>query len=176
MAGKNEMLEPLINCRVYNDAQDLIGIATVDLPEIQPMNETVSGAGIAGEVEVPIMGHFQSMSATFHWKGVDRAAFRLAAFKAHALEVRGSQQVYDAAGGEYRSVPVRVVLRGVPKNLNLASFEAGAVTEVETEMEVNYMKVFVDGKEVCEIDKYNYISKFGGKDYLQSVRSDLGLN
>jgi phage tail tube protein FII len=44
-----------------------------------------------------------------------------------------------------------------------------------TEFEVQYLKLYVDGKEVAEIDKYNYIAKFGDDDALASVRADLGL-
>ena len=38
-----------------------------------------------------------------------------------------------------------------------------------------YIKVFVDDKEVLEVDKYNFIAKFGDTDMLESVRKDLGL-
>lgn len=172
----NPMLETLINCRVYNNNNDLIGVANVDLPDIQPMTSTVSGIGIAGEVEAPVLGHYQSMSVTLHWKGLDRNLGALGAFQAHALEIRGEQQAYDAGTGEFKPVPVRIVLRGMPKSMNLGSFEAGSNTEAETEFEVVYFKMYIDGKEVCEIDKYNFIARFGGTDYLKQVRADLGLN
>lgn len=51
MEGSNKVPERLINYRVYNESNALLGIATVDLPEIQAMSDTVSGAGIAGEVD-----------------------------------------------------------------------------------------------------------------------------
>ncbi|MBO4317344.1 MAG: phage major tail tube protein [Mailhella sp.] len=137
---------------------------------------TVSGAGIGGEVEFPVLGHYQSMTCTLHWKGIEKDAFALSAFKSHALELRGSQQEYASGTSEIVTVPVRVVLRAVPKNLNLGSFQAGAQTEAESEFEVTYMKVYVNGKEVCEIDKFNFIAKFGGVDYLASVRKDLGMS
>ena len=65
MATGNKVPERLINFRVYNDGNDLLGVANVDLPSIEAMSDTVSGAGIAGEVESPILGHFASMTATF---------------------------------------------------------------------------------------------------------------
>ena len=172
----NEMPTNLVNCRVYDDANALIGVATAELPQLQPMTSTVSGAGIAGEVEFPVLGHYQSMTVTLNWKGIEKEAFKLAAFKSHALELRGSQQVHDAGKSVIRTVPVRVVLRTVPKSLQLGSFEAGTKTDVTSEFEITYLKVHVDGKEVCEIDKFNFIAKFGGTDYLASVRKDLGMN
>lgn len=174
--GNNNIPERLINFRVYADNNDLLGIATVELPELEAMSDTVSGAGIAGEVESPVLGHFGSMTTTFTWRTLEKEAISLSSQKAHAVEIRGSQQVYDAANGEYKTVAVRCALRIVPKTVSLGSFEPGAATDTEQEFEVLYLKLFIAGKSVCEIDKYNYISKFGNEDALASVRRDLGLN
>lgn len=174
--GTNQVPERLISFRVYNDSNDLLGIATVDLPEIEAMSDTVSGAGIAGEVESPVLGHYSSMTTTFTWRTIEKAAMKLSVQKAHAVEVRGAQQVYDAANGEYKTVPVRASMRIVPKTVTLGSFEPGSTTDTEQEFEVLYLKMYVDGKDVLEIDKFNYIAKFGDTDILASVRADLGLN
>jgi P2 family phage contractile tail tube protein len=174
MAGNN-IPERLIGFRVYDDANDLLGIATVDLPELEAMSDTVSGAGIAGEVESPVLGHYGSMTTTFTWRTIEKAAIKLSQPKAHAVEVRGSQQVYDAANGSYNTVAVRCSMRITPKTTGLGTFETGATTDTEQEFEVLYMKLYVAGKAVAEIDKFNYIAKFGDEDSLKSVRSDLGL-
>lgn len=173
--GANAVPERLINYRVYNDAQDLLGIASVDLPEISAMTDTVSGAGIAGEVDSPVLGHFQSMSVTLNWRTIEPAAMELAEQKAHALELRGSQQKYDAANGIMGTTPVKITLRVMPKAVSLGTFSVGATTDSSSEFEVLYLKVTLDGNELMEIDKYNYVARFGGSDSLASVRSDLGL-
>ena len=116
------------------------------------------------------------MTTTFTWRTISADLTRLAEQKAHALDLRGSQQVYDAALGEYSTVPVRVSLRAVPKSISLGSFEVGASTDSESEFEVLYIKVDVGGKTLVEIDKYNYIARFNGEDKLASVRKDLGLS
>ena len=38
--GTNSIPERLINYRVYNEANALMGMATVDLPELQAMSDT----------------------------------------------------------------------------------------------------------------------------------------
>lgn len=174
--GSNQVPERLINFRVYNDSNDLLGIATVDLPEIEAMTETVSGAGIAGEVESPILGHYGSMTTTFTWRTIEKPAIELCRQKAHKVEVRGAQQVYDAANGEYMPTGFRVSMRIVPKNVSLGTLEPGATTDTEQEFEVLYLKVVMDGKTMVEIDKYNYKAQFGDADDLAGVRSALGLN
>lgn len=175
MAGSNKVPERLINFRVYGEGNDLLGVANVDLPSIEAMSDTVSGAGIAGEVESPILGHYGSMTVTFSWRTIEASMIKLAAQKSHALDLRGSQQVYDAALGEYSTVPVRVSLRATPKSMGLGSFEVGSTTDSESEFEVTYLKVDVAGKTLVEIDKYNFIARFDGEDKLASVRKDLGL-
>lgn len=174
--GANQVPERLIGFRVYNSNNDLLGIATVDLPELEAMTDTVSGAGIAGEVDSPVLGHYASMTTTFTWRTIEKAAMALSRQASHSVDVRGSQQVYDAANGEYSTVPVRAAMKITPKNTTLGTFETGATTDTEQEFEVLYLKLFVNNKAVVEIDKFNYIAKFGDKDSLASVRADLGLN
>lgn len=174
--GANNIPERLVNFRVYNDSADLLGVATCELPELESMTDTVSGAGVAGEVDSPVLGHYSSMTATVTWRTIEKAAMTLAKQATHHLEFRGSQQQYDAANGEYNTVGVRCVMKVVPKNVSLGSFEPGSVTDTEHEFEVLYIKLFIGGKAVVEIDKYNYIAKFGDDDVLASVRRDLGLN
>lgn len=119
--------------------------------------------GIAGEVESPVMGHFGSMTTTLTWRTIEKSA-TLAKPGSHALEVRGSEQVYDAANGVYSTVPIRCSMRVSPKNISLGSLEPGSTTDSEQEFEVTYLKLEVNKKEVVEIDKYNYIARFDGVD------------
>lgn len=174
--GANIIPERLINFRIWNDNKDYMGVATVDLPSIEAMTDTVSGAGIAGEVDSPVLGHFGPLELTLKWRTIEEAAMTLAQQKAHQLDIRGSQQVFDATSGKYSTVPIRLVTRLVPKGITIGSFEPGATTDTESAFEVLYIKLFVNSKEMIEIDKFNYVAKFGDDDALASVRADLGLN
>ena len=89
--------------------------------------------------------------------------------------MRGSQQVYDAANAKYTTKAVRVTMRVATKSTNLGTFETGSTTDTEQEFEVLYIKIYVEGKAVAEVDKFNYVAKFGDNDALASVRADLGL-
>ena len=68
--GANKIIERVVNAAVFNEAGKFLGIASIDLPQIQAMADTVSGAGIAGEVESPVLGHFQARTTTFHWRSI----------------------------------------------------------------------------------------------------------
>lgn len=171
----NQIPERLVNYKVYNEKNDLFGVATVELPEVAFMSETVSGAGIAGEVESPTLGHTEAMSMSISWRTIEKAAIELATQEAHKLEIRGSQQVFDAGRGVYETVAVRVSATVVPKTFSLGSFEPGATTDTEQEFEVLVLRVYVGGKELFHHDKFNFVTKINGKDAFESVRKDLGM-
>ena len=167
--------ERTIAFAVYNESNVPLGLVTVDLPEIEAMSDTVSGAGIAGEVESPVLGHYGSMTTTFTWRTIEPAAMELSRPGSHYVELRSSQQTYDSANGIYGSTPVRMSMRIAPKTVTLGTFEPGASTETEQEFEVLYLKVYIDNREALEIDKFNSVARFNGVDVLESVRADLGM-
>lgn len=171
----NVVPERLINFRVYASGNALLGNADIELPSLEAMSDTVSGAGIAGEVESPTLGHFGAMGVTMTWRTITPEAMILARHKVHHLEARGSQQVYDAGDCEYKSQPVRIVMKVVPKNISLGSFEVSSTTDTENEFECLYLKVYLNNIEVAEIDKYNFKVNIAGVDPLESVRKDLGM-
>ncbi|MGG4034205.1 phage major tail tube protein [Paenibacillus cisolokensis] len=167
--------EKLINFSVYKDGNTWLGVSDIVLPNIESMTETVSGAGIAGEVDSPTIGHFGSMTATLNWRTVDRKAIELLRPVSHALDFRGSQQVYNPATGEYRSVGIRVSVKAIAKNVTSGNFAPATTTGTSTELEVTYIKIWEDGKVVIEIDKYNFVFRVDGKDMLEQVRRQLGM-
>lgn len=171
----NPVPEKLVSYRVFLDGTDLMGIADVTLPDLEPLTETVKGAGIAGEVASPVLGHFGSMGITLNWRTIEKKAIVLAQPKAHPLDIRGSQQVYDSGSGQYKTMPIRVVARAIPKKTGLGKLSPGATTDTANEFEVSYLKVWVNGEKMIEIDKYNYICFIAGTDFLADIRADLGL-
>ncbi|NLT94867.1 MAG: phage major tail tube protein [Clostridia bacterium] len=172
----NQVPEKLINFRVYEDGNDLLGIADVELPSIEAMTETVKGAGIAGEVDSPVLGHFGSMTLTLNWRTIIKSTVHLAQQRAHNLDLRGAIQTYNSGTGEYKVTPLKVSVRCIPKTTDLGKLDVGTTSDASNEFEVTYIKVFLDGVPVIEIDKFNYICVINGVDYLKQVRQALGLS
>ena len=173
----NQVPEKMINYRVYgNNGADYLGVVDAELPSIEAMTETISGAGIAGEVDSPTLGHFGSIKLTLKWRTVNKKFIEFAAQQAHDLDLRSANQVYDAGSGTYSEEAVRITCRAVPRNLALGSLVVGKSADSSTEFEVLQMRVYIDGNEVLELDKYNFIYRVNGVDYLKGVRGSLGLN
>lgn len=171
----NPIPEKLIGFRVYNEGQDQIGLADVELPEIEFLSETTSGAGVAGEVESPVLGQTKSLTLKLKWRAFNNSSASFLSPRSHLLDLRGSIQRFDAAAGTYEPQAMKVVVRGTPKKGSLGKLEMGKPMDNESELEVTYLKVWLGGTEVLEIDKLNYIYKVDGTDYLASVRANLGI-
>ena len=168
--------EKLINFRVYQDGDDLLGVSDVTLPKLEAVTETVKGAGIAGEIDSPTIGHFGSMELELNWRSLAKRNIVLAKPTGVNLDLRGAVQENDNATGTLKSESVKIVVRGMTKNTDLGKLEMGATTDTKNTIEATYIKIDVDGSTVLEIDKYNYICRIDGEDHLSDVRTALGLN
>ena len=91
----NQVPEKLINFRVYLDGTGFNRSCRRRLQAWRLWTETVKGAGIAGEVDSPTLGHFGSMTCTLNWRTVEKPHSALP-HKRHIILTRGANQVYDA--------------------------------------------------------------------------------
>ena len=169
--------QKLTNFRVYaeEDQAKLIGTADVTLPSIEFQTDSLKGAGIGGEIDVPIIGHTSSMTLTLNWLGTVRNMFLLAKPEMHLLTLRGNLQLYDYDAKKRKPInkQVKVTVRGVPKKIELGKFEVAAGQDASTELEVHYLKVEYDLETQIVIDKYNLQYIVHGTDYLEDVRNNL---
>lgn len=165
----------LVNFRAYNSNNQFIGMTDLTLPKFEYLSDTVKGSGVAGEVDLPTLGHLGSVTVQLNWRALTEQAAELAEQKTHELEFRGSVEYYDSASGEYKTIPARIALRTTPKSLELGKFEPAATNDSTMECEVIYLKYTLNGTDKIELDKFNFIYKVNGKDYLEGVRADIGM-
>ena len=183
MASISEVRAGTTNFEVYEEGHRYLGIATVDLPELSFKGIDVNGAGIAGEMNIPVAGMIEDAELTIHWREVSRNFTGLAAYKAHNLTFRSAQHLYNAATGNIRQEALKILARGIPKKITLGKLEQASETESESVLGLDYIKIWVDGKVALEFDRFNYIYKVwrrdgsstGIQDYLSGTRQALGL-
>jgi uncharacterized protein len=162
--------------RVYTKgAVDVLGVANVKLPTLENITETIKGAGIAGELEVPIKGQFKSMTLTLDFVAVLQSLIYLSRQTVQDFIIAGSVQEYRDKTGDYVDRAVKIFVRGLPKKVELGKMEAGNKMDASIEIEVIQMVVMVDVLPVLQVDKINYVCMVDGKDYLAEVRTNLLL-
>jgi P2 family phage contractile tail tube protein len=165
----------LIDYTSYKDGKERLGTVDVTLPNFDSLSQTLSGAGIMGEIDSSTIGQFGSQTITLNWRTLEKSMITLLAPGMHALDFRGGQEVTDSATGDVKTVGVRVSVRARHKGGGIGKLAPNSSTESTNEMEVYYIKIFIDEKAVLELDKLNYIFIVDGVDYLATLRRQLGL-
>jgi P2 family phage contractile tail tube protein len=116
------------------------------------------------------------MSTTVNWRSLIEDNIKLIASKIRLWVFRGSVEKYDLETGDITSQAVNCVMRVVPKTNSLGSFAPAKQTGTNGVYEVLYIKISVDNKEVLEYDRFAFIFKVDGVDYLKKIREDIGLS
>lgn len=167
--------EKINNFNVYGDNHRLLGIAEGNFPSIEFMTSEVKGAGLAGVVESPAMGHVNSFTITLKWRAITEDFTQLLEVRSHDLDLWGETIGFNASSGEYTHHSIHIFLKAVTKNWRMGNMVVVESQEAETEHECYYMVYTLDGKEQVAIDKYNFVFRVNGYDYLADTRRNIGL-
>lgn len=170
----NAIPEKVVNYNIYLGNDKLIGVkADVTLPKLEQMTTTISGAGIAGEYESPVPGHFGKIETDITFNAITEDATSLLAPGAKSLVLRASQQSYDVAAGEMLFRPLKITLKVLSKGIDLGKLSPGKSTETKNTFETTYIKVEENGNTLVELDKLNFIFIVNGKDILADIRNQI---
>lgn len=171
----NRIPSVLIDYAVYLENSRLIGTGEITLPTLTAQTSEVSGAGIGGTLEIPVLAHFDSMTLGINFRTVEMDAALLMQPIAHKLLFRAAQQAFDGAGGQLFSESVLVYVTGVTKSHELGTLKVGEPVDAKVELEVTRIRIVKEGNELLEVDKLNGIYRVLGVDFGYEVRAELGI-
>ena len=171
----NIIPEKVLNFNVYADGGRLMGIADGNFPPLEMMTAEIKGAGIAGTIDAPGLGQFGSLVITLNWRLTTRDYWELGAPGGHILDMYAAGQQIDAGTGDLIATRIHVFAKAFTKKMDPGKMDVVATQDASTEHEVYYMKADIDGLEVLEIDKMNYMYRVNGVDFLEDVRAALGM-
>lgn len=165
--------EIINNFNAYHNGNVLIGVSgSVSLPSFDAITETISGAGILGEYETGVVGHYGSMTQEVPFRILDRDIFSLMDPSALVdLTFRASAQSTVKSTGAVDYKGMRVVERGRLKGFTPGTLEMGKQMGASVTLELLYILVEVDGKTMLEYDKLNSVFVVNEKDLLAKVRN-----
>jgi P2 family phage contractile tail tube protein len=156
---------------VYNAGNRLLGMGDeMTLPDFEASAETISGAGILGEIDDPTVGYFSNQEIEIPFRVLDREAVNMLDMtKAVQLEIRGAQQTTNSEGDiEFRQM--RVVVRGRSAKFTPGKVKAGNPMESSVTLTVLYILIELEGSAVLELDKLNEVFKINGIDVLAKIK------
>lgn len=165
----------LAGLQIYKEGSNQsFATGDITLPSMALMTDSLSGAGILGTADIPSQGHFESMELGITWRTIDKDAFELMNLTS-GLEIRGAFSGWDTAKTQTVYTPIKIVVRGMSKGLDLGTLANNAATDTTNTIEVIYIKIFIDGQAKFEFDRFNYICRINGQDALLDVRKALGM-
>ena len=167
MSGAKTIPTKINRYNVYNAGNRLLGMGDeMPLPDFESLTETISGAGILGEIDDPTVGYFTNQEVEIPFRVTDEEAVdMLDMTKAVPLTIRGAAQTTNSEGDiEFRQI--RVVIRGRSANFTPGKLKAGSQMETKLTLTLLYILIEMDGEPLVELDKLNEVFKIRGRDVL----------
>ena len=174
MANKALLPQKIIAYNAYTFGNKLIGITgEVELPELEFMSDTISGAGIGGEVDIPVPGIVSAMEMEVPFTSL--TGNMLDIFKkddVSEVTLRGSEQSEDTSSMKLYKIPVKISMRGLVKKIKTGKTAPGASMESSITLALQYIKIDVDGTTQLEFDPLNMVC-INGEDIMEEVRRQI---
>lgn len=157
---------------VYNNGTRLIGVSDeVTLPDFEGLTGALSGPGILGEIDEPLLGHFGASEIEIPFRTLDEEMFELFPVgNAINITLRMSTQAIVESTLRTDFAPSRVVIKGKSKGFTGGKAKQGEGTGSSVKIEIIYFMIEVNKKKKFELDKLNFVYKVNGVDLLQKVR------
>lgn len=163
-----------INLEIYEDSVNLLGTAKVTLPKIEFPTVAISGAGIMGNMDVPLIGMVNAMTVSINFLTVTQAAASLGAPRKHLLDMRVAEEFWEVEQAEAGLWAEKYVMLTQTKSTTPGTVAPMSAADASGEYAVYYYAAYRKGKRLWEIDKRNMRCIFGDTDYMAEVRRALG--
>lgn len=165
----------IINFAVYENGSEYLGLANVTMPNLTNKKLTVNGAGIAGDIDIPIPGHRDAMTVTFSFVDAPKSAYQLCEHRRHVVDIRAAHEEYDATAGKIAVRAYKYVMEIIPTSRTGGTLAPSAAQAASGEYTVLSIKEYIDGKLISDFDPVHFRDiDISGTDALAAVRSALG--
>lgn len=151
-------------------ANNLVGVTDdVTLPEFEFMSESLSLAGMPGEMDSPSVGQMKSSQIEIPFSNISKQALELAANDSEPLILRGAQEVLETSTATKRMVGRVITIMGMTKSINYGHLKKGGYGEPSIKKEIITYKDVIDGETVTDINKIDPKCVINGVDLLKGV-------
>ena len=96
-------------------------LRTVTQPNLELLTDTISGAGINGEIDMPTYAQTASMTWESTFRRMHSVVAKLASPGQHEVETRWVTDVLDSATGAAKGVGAERITKGFTKTLEVGS-------------------------------------------------------
>lgn len=158
---------------VYQGGKKLIGISgEVTLPEVTYLTDSLEGAGVGGNMDLPIIGLVDDMEAEIPFMSlVDDVFSMMDPTEPADVSLNGSIQGTNRETGKVDYISLSVAFRGIVKKFAPGTVKAGGKMGSSVTLGLSYYKIVLNGKTQLEIDKLNEVFIVNGHDVIEKVRN-----
>ncbi len=145
----------------------------ITLPSIENLTDKISGAGILGEIDMPVTGQVGAMEFSMGFRNTTLSLAKLYAPGVQEVEVRWLVDQVDKGSGVVTKQAHKAFIRGMSKKMDEGKVQKNNSMDSSYSMEVLYYNRTLGGRSVLEIDKLNNVFAVDGVDYMKDVRDAL---
>jgi phage tail tube protein FII len=160
------------NFNIYGPSGLEIGAAEITLSDLEWIELTLEGSGLAGQASLPIQGNAKSVGCSITWQTICPGA--LDVFKPGMIQLICKSDVIfiDNAAGEENNQQEEVIMSVWSKGINQGRRQASSKGEVTTNFAVTYLAAYLDGDLSFRWDFFNNQAQIGTFDVLAASRAN----
>jgi len=160
---------------MYKDGGALIGVGKVKMPPIKYKQVTSTGAGLMGDVSIPLAGMIEAMTVSIDFTSVTDAALELGSNEWHDVAVYVADQYFDSVARREEKEQVRFEMSIRPVETSHGTIATASAADASGTYSVCKYTVYKAGKKVIDIDQFNQVHEVNGVDCAADVRKCLGM-
>lgn len=164
-----------IEFMMYEKGGPLIGVAKITMPSIKYKNVPATGAGLMGDVTIPLAGMIEAMTANIEFTSVTDAVVTLATNQWHDVAVYVADQYFDSVQRTEEHEAVRFEMSIRPLEISHGTIATASAADASGTYSVCYYAVYKNDEKIVELDQFNQIHMVNGVDCAANVRRAIGL-
>lgn len=167
--------EVINNFNVYDGNNNkYIGVSgEVSLADIDQTTAAISGAGLLGELNIPVIGQLAAIEQVIPFNVLTVNLF--SQFKLHKVAtvvLRGDIQSTDTSTGEFKHEALRITLKGYVKKVSPGKVKAADSMGSSVTLELTYISIRINDQIMIKIDKLNSVYIVNGEDILADIKKN----
>lgn len=165
-----------INFAVYEDGKNFLGLAKISLPDLNYKKLTINGAGIPGDVDIPVIGHTDAMSMTIDFVDHQRSQEKLAEMRVHVLDLRVAKENFNLTAGKLGVDSHKYVVKVIPTTKSGGEVSPASAQTTSNTYTCLYLAEYINGELVKKHDPFGYEHiDASGTNVLDPVKQALGM-
>lgn len=164
-----------IDYLMYKNGGALIGVGRVTLPTVKYKTVTATGAGLMGDITIPLAGMIEAMIANIQFTSVTDAAVELGSNEWHDVALYVADQYFDSVNRKEEIEQNRFELSIRPTETNMGTIATASAADASGSYSVCKYTVYKSGKKVVDLDQFGHVHDVNGKDCAADVRKAIGM-